>query len=211
MLGFPLRCDETDEFRHKMNRLERGADLYREVEGLIAAVKDATGKGFFNRVPLPNNGLLISSLHYADDAIFLGRGVRIMCKIVTGFTMSNDWILDWESGYFIPLCMFCSLRFPTVVSEPLPKPNRSDSIFRKPNVTTIDGGTAAVSRSDLQADRRRTEPPAGYTTVCGDRRLTPIEPPAAPPYVVAASAVEGNHHRTTDCGGGGVDDNHSRW
>ncbi|KAJ9537399.1 hypothetical protein OSB04_030132 [Centaurea solstitialis] len=46
------------------------------VEGLIAAVKDATGKGFLNGVSLPNNGPSVSSLHYADDSTLMGIKVQ---------------------------------------------------------------------------------------------------------------------------------------
>ncbi|KAJ9550277.1 hypothetical protein OSB04_014322 [Centaurea solstitialis] len=56
------------------------------MEGLIAALKEAKEIGLLAGVKLPNNGPVISSLHYADDAIFLGKwndgNLRNLMKIL---------------------------------------------------------------------------------------------------------------------------------
>ena len=43
------------------------------MEGLSAVMKTACAKGIFDGVQLPNNGLMISHLFYADDALFIGE------------------------------------------------------------------------------------------------------------------------------------------
>ncbi|KAJ9566035.1 hypothetical protein OSB04_002001 [Centaurea solstitialis] len=42
-------------------------------EGLNVAMQEAKEKGVFHGVKLPNNGPILSNLHYADDAIFVGE------------------------------------------------------------------------------------------------------------------------------------------
>ena len=60
------------------------------MEGLIVAIKEAGLKGIFKGISLPNKGPSIASLHYADDAIFLGewdeRNVRNLMKSSNAFT-----------------------------------------------------------------------------------------------------------------------------
>ncbi|KAJ9541752.1 hypothetical protein OSB04_028258 [Centaurea solstitialis] len=81
-----------------MKQMEFGADFYRE--GL--AVKDATGKGFLNGVYLSNNGPSVSSLHYADDAIFLGLwgegNIRNLMKILKWFHLALGLNINWNKS-----------------------------------------------------------------------------------------------------------------
>ncbi|KAJ9550052.1 hypothetical protein OSB04_022595 [Centaurea solstitialis] len=43
------------------------------MEGLIAAINEAKELGMFVGLELPNNGPIISNLHFADDALFIGK------------------------------------------------------------------------------------------------------------------------------------------
>ena len=42
------------------------------IERLIAALRNAFGSGFVIEIKLPNRGISIASLHYADDTFFFG-------------------------------------------------------------------------------------------------------------------------------------------
>ncbi|KAJ9544401.1 hypothetical protein OSB04_024108 [Centaurea solstitialis] len=69
------------------------------MEGLVAALKEASDKNLLSGVVLPNQGPSISSLHYADDAIFLGKwneaNLRNLLKILKCFHLASGLKINW--------------------------------------------------------------------------------------------------------------------
>ncbi|KAJ9558649.1 LOW QUALITY PROTEIN: hypothetical protein OSB04_013263 [Centaurea solstitialis] len=69
------------------------------VEGLIAALKDAVAKGLIIGVNLPGNGTNIASLHFADDAIFMGKwddnNISNLMKLLRCFHKASGLKVNW--------------------------------------------------------------------------------------------------------------------
>ena len=69
------------------------------MEGLIVAIKEAVSKGLLKGVSLPNGGPIISSLHFADDALFFGNwsddNVKNLMLILECFHMASGLKINW--------------------------------------------------------------------------------------------------------------------
>ncbi|KAJ9564749.1 hypothetical protein OSB04_000715 [Centaurea solstitialis] len=72
------------------------------IEGLIAAIKEAAHKRLFKGITHPNNEPTISSLHYADDAIFLGvwneGNIKNLMKILRWFHLASGLKINWSKS-----------------------------------------------------------------------------------------------------------------
>ncbi|KAJ9565551.1 LOW QUALITY PROTEIN: hypothetical protein OSB04_001517 [Centaurea solstitialis] len=72
------------------------------MEGLIVALQEETEKGFISGIKLPKNGPTITSLHYADDNIFLGKwnesNVRNLMKILNCFHLASGLKINWNKS-----------------------------------------------------------------------------------------------------------------
>jgi len=68
-------------------------------ERLITAISEAKAKGLLTGVDLPNDGPSISSLHYADDAMFIGNwsdsNVQNLMRILSCFHHASGLKLIW--------------------------------------------------------------------------------------------------------------------
>ncbi|KAJ9560359.1 hypothetical protein OSB04_005519 [Centaurea solstitialis] len=81
------------------------------VEGLIAAMKEALDKNLFHGIALSNNGPIISNLHYADDAIFLGEwdegNVKNLMHVLRWIHLASGLSINWGKsilyGIKVPL------------------------------------------------------------------------------------------------------------
>ena len=69
------------------------------IEGLIAALKEAGNKGLVKGIQLPNEGPKIVSLHFADDAFFLGgwdeQNICNLMKVLRCFHQASGLKVNW--------------------------------------------------------------------------------------------------------------------
>ncbi|KAJ9556565.1 hypothetical protein OSB04_011179 [Centaurea solstitialis] len=72
------------------------------MEGLIAAIKESMAIGIFHGIPLRNNGPMLANLHYADDAIFLGKweevNIRNLIAILHWFHLALGLKINWNKS-----------------------------------------------------------------------------------------------------------------
>ncbi|KAJ9567733.1 hypothetical protein OSB04_003699 [Centaurea solstitialis] len=74
-------------------------------EGLNIAMHEAKEKGVFHGTKLPNNGSILSNLHYADDAIFVGEwstsNARNLARILRCFYLSSALKVNFQKSSIV--------------------------------------------------------------------------------------------------------------
>ena len=72
------------------------------MEGLILALCEANEKRLIRGIELPNDGSVITNLHYADDALFLGKwngaNIRHLMKVLQCFHKASGLKINWNKS-----------------------------------------------------------------------------------------------------------------
>ncbi|KAJ9558313.1 hypothetical protein OSB04_012927 [Centaurea solstitialis] len=75
------------------------------IEGLITILKESSRNGLLKGVDLPNNGPKLVSLHYADDALFLGewsdQNVRNLMQILHCYHLVSGLKINWSKSILL--------------------------------------------------------------------------------------------------------------